>query len=149
MVNQMTVNNSFVNVDLTVNGTMCQAYGVPQNRMVTGFKNSMTILLEELNHSIDPFKSKFESNVDIPLISFNFNRGDGDANYLHGHTFFVDDCVLDELGVAVWQNAKRMYRLHPGIKLKHGARRLHRYFYDQGIQATEIKVKGQNFSPIF
>ena len=71
------------------------------------------------------------------------------TDFKSAYTFYLDECILDELGSSVTYNGKRMYRLHPGTKLKHGARRLHQYRDNKGIKATEIKVKGQTYSPIF
>ena len=109
----------------------------------------MQALIAALNTHINPFGFQFESNSDAPLLMFNFTRESDNSNYLHGHTFFLDEFIMDELGSSVSYNGKRMYRLHPGIKLKHGARKLHRYLHNKGIKATEIKVKGQTFKPVF
>lgn len=151
IIHQLQVNHLLVGVTMRDNSTRLSfdAYGVPQKRLVKDFNNDMQALIAALNTHINPFGFQFESNSDAPLLMFNFTRESDNSNYLHGHTFFLDEFIMDELGSSVSYNGKRMYRLHPGIKLKHGARKLHQYLHNKGIKATEIKVKGQTFKPVF
>ena len=150
-IHHLKVNNLLVGVNLRDKNTgiSYEAYGVPQRRLVTEFDNNMAKLLKELNKRFNEFGYQFESNSDAPLLLFNFIKGDDNSNYLHGHTFFLGESILDELGSSVTHNGKRMYRLHPKTKLKDAARKLDQYIRNNGIRATEIKVKNQTFHPIF
>ena len=150
-IHYLKVNDLLVGVDLRDKNTRIsyEAYGVPQRRLVTEFDNDMAKLLKELNKRFSEFGYQFESNSDAPLLLFNFIKGDDNSNYLHGHTFFLGDSILNELGSSVTHNGKRMYRLHPKTKLKDAARKLDQYIRNNGIRATEIKVKNQTFHPIF
>ena len=150
-IHYLKVNDLLVGVDLRDKNTRIsyEAYGVPQRRLVTEFDNDMAKLLKELNKRFSEFGYQFESNSDAPLLLFNFIKGDDNSNYLHGHTFFLGESILNELGSSVTHNGKRMYRLHPKTKLKDAARKLDQYIRNNGIRATEIKVKNQTFHPIF
>ena len=150
-IHHLKVNNLLVGVNLRDKNTgiSYEAYGVPQRRLVTEFDNDMAKLLKELNKRFSEFGYQFESNSDAPLLLFNFIKGDDNSNYLHGHTFFLGESILNELGSSVTHNGKRMYRLHPKTKLKDAARKLDQYIRNNGIRATEIKVKNQTFHPIF
>ena len=150
-IHYLKVNDLLVGVDLRDKNTRIsyEAYGVPQRRLVTEFDNDMAKLLKELNKRFNEFGYQFESNSDAPLLLFNFIKGDDNSNYLHGHTFFLGESILNELGSSVTHNGKRMYRLHPKTKLKDAARKLDQYIRNNGIRATEIKVKNQTFHPIF
>ena len=150
-IHHLKVNDLLVGVNLRDKHTKIsyEAYGVPQQRLVTEFDNDMAKLLKELNKRFEEFDYQFESNSDAPLLNFNFIKGDDNSNYLHGHTFFLEDSILNELGSSVTHNGKRMYRLHPKTKLKDAARKLDQYIRNNGIRATEIKVKNQTFHPIF
>jgi hypothetical protein len=151
VIHQLEVNHLLVGIAMRDNSTKLSfdAYGIPQKRLVVDFNNDIAALIAELNKHLSQFSFQFQSNNDAPLLTFNFIRGSDNANYLHGHTFYLDDFIIDELGSAATYNGRRMYRLHPGIKLKHGARKLHQYLCNKGIKATEIKVKNQTFHPIF
>ena len=150
-IHYLKVNDLLVGVELRDKNTRIsyEAYGVPQRRLVTEFDNDMAKLLKELNKRFSEFGYQFESNSDAPLLLFNFIKGDDNSNYLHGHTFFLGESILNELGSSVTHNGKRMYRLHPKTKLKDAARKLDQYIRNNGIRATEIKVKNQTFHPIF
>ena len=150
-IHYLKVNDLLVGVNLRDKNTRIsyEAYGVPQRRLVTEFDNDMAKLLKELNKRFSEFGYQFESNSDAPLLLFNFIKGDDNSNYLHGHTFFLGESILNELGSSVTHNGKRMYRLHPKTKLKDAARKLDQYIRNNGIRATEIKVKNQTFHPIF
>ena len=150
-IHYLKVNDLLVGVELRDKNTRIsyEAYGVPQRRLVTEFDNDMAKLLKELNKRFSEFGYQFESNSDAPLLLFNFIKGDDNSNYLHGHTFFLGESILNELGSSVIHNGKRMYRLHPKTKLKDAARKLDQYIRNNGIRATEIKVKNQTFHPIF
>lgn len=150
-IHYLKVNDLLVSVSLRDKHTKIsyEAYGVPQQRLVIEFSNDMAKLLKELNKRFKAFGYEFESNSDAPLLNFNFIKGDDNSNYLHGHTFFLEDSILNELGSSVTHNGKRMYRLHPKTKLKDAARKLDQYIRNNGIRATEIKVKNQTFHPIF
>ena len=150
-IHYLKVNDLLVGVELRDKNTRIsyEAYGVPQRRLVTEFDNDMAKLLQELNKRFKDFGYQFESNSDAPLLLFNFIKGDDNSNYLHGHTFFLGESILNELGSSVTHNGKRMYRLHPKTKLKDAARKLDQYIRNNGIRATEIKVKNQTFHPIF
>ena len=150
-IHYLKVNDLLVGVKLRDKNTRIsyEAYGVPQRRLVTEFDNDMAKLLKELNKRFSEFGYQFESNSDAPLLLFNFIKGDDNSNYLHGHTFFLGESILNELGSSVTHNGKRMYRLHPKTKLKDAARKLDQYIRNNGIRATEIKVKNQTFHPIF
>jgi hypothetical protein len=150
-IHYLKVNDLLVGVNLRDKNTgiSYEAYGVPQRRLVTEFDNDMAKLLKELNKRFSEFGYQFESNSDAPLLLFNFIKGDDNSNYLHGHTFFLGESILNELGSSVTNNGKRMYRLHPKTKLKDAARKLDQYIRNNGIRATEIKVKNQTFHPIF
>ena len=150
-IHYLKVNDLLVGVNLRDKNTRIsyEAYGVPQRRLVTEFDNDMAKLLKELNKRFKEFGYQFESNSDAPLLLFNFIKGDDNSNYLHGHTFFLGESILNELGSSVTHNGKRMYRLHPKTKLKDAARKLDQYIRNNGIRATEIKVKNQTFHPIF
>ena len=150
-IHYLKVNDLLVGVNLRDKNTRIsyEAYGVPQRRLVTEFDNDMAKLLQELNKRFKDFGYQFESNSDAPLLLFNFIKGDDNSNYLHGHTFFLGESILNELGSSVTHNGKRMYRLHPKTKLKDAARKLDQYIRNNGIRATEIKVKNQTFHPIF
>ena len=63
--------------------------------------------------------------------------------------FFLGETNLAELGSSVIHNGKQMYRLHPKTKLKDSARKFDQYIRNNGIRATEIKVKNETFHPIF
>ena len=91
------------------------------------------------------------SNSDAPLslLLFNLTQGDDNSNYLHGHTFFLEESILNELGSSVTHNGKLMYRLHPKTKLNDAARKVDQYIRSNDIRATEIKVKTQSFHPNF
>ena len=150
-IHYLKVNNLLVGVHLRDKNTgiSYEAYGVPQQRLVTEFDNDMAKLLKELNRRFEEFDYQFESNSDAPLLLFNFIKGDDNSNYLHGHTFFLGESILNELGSSVSYKGKRMYRLHPKTKLKDAARKLDQHIRNTGIRATEIKVKNQTFHPIF
>ena len=150
-IHYLKVNDLLVGVELRDKNTRIsyEAYGVPQRRLVTEFDNDMAKLLKELNKRFSEFGYQFESNSDAPLLLFNFIKGDDNSNYLHGHTFFLGESILNELGSSVTHNGKRMYRLHPKTKLKDAARKLDQHIRNNGIRATEIKVKNQTFHPIF
>jgi len=154
-IHYLKVNDLLVGVNLRDKNTRIsyEAYGVPQRRLVTEFDNDMAKLLKELNKRFSEFGYQFESNSDAPLLLFNFIKGDDNSNYLHGHTFFLGESIHNELGYisSVTHNGKRMYiyRLHPKTKLKDAARKLDQYIRNNGIRATEIKVKNQTFHPIF
>ena len=151
LIHYLKVNDLLVGVELRDKNTRIsyEAYGVPRRRLVTEFNNDMAKLLQELNTRFKDFGYQFESNSDAPLLLFNFIKGDDNSNYLHGHTFFLGESILNELGSSVTHNSKRMYRLHPKTKLKDAARKLDQYIRNNGIRATEIKVKNQTFHPIF
>ena len=151
IIHYLKVNDLLVGVNLRDKNTgiSYEAYGVPQRRLVTEFGNDMAKLLKELNNRFEKFDYQFESNSDAPLLLFNFIKGDDNSNYLHGHTFFLGESILNELGSSVSHNGKRMYRLHPKTKLKDAARKLDQHIRNNGIRATEIKVKNQTFHPIF
>ena len=151
VIHQLQVNHLLVGVTMRDNSKRLSfdAYGVPQKRLVVDFNNDMQALIAALNTHINPFAFQFQSNNDAPLLTLNFTRGSDNSNYLHGHTFYLDDFIMDELGSSVSYSGKRMYRLHPGIKLKHGASKFHQYLRNKGIKATEIKVKGPTLNPVF
>ena len=66
----------------------------------------MAKLLKELNKRFKEFGYQFESNSDASLLLFNFIQDDT-VNYLHGHTFFLGESILNELGSSVSHNGKR------------------------------------------
>ena len=145
----LEVNDLLVGVNLRDLNTKIshEAYGAPRRLLVTEFDNVMEKLLKELNTRFREFGYQFESNGDAPLL-FNYFQDDN-SDYLHRHTFFLGESILNELGSSVSHNDKQMYRLQPKIKLKDAARKLDQYIWNNGIRATEIKMKNQTFRPIF
>ena len=138
-------------VDKTFNdGNM--GWTMPQGRMVEDFGNDPNKMIVALDTAFEKFNYSFEMGCEPSVITFNFFReghGDTQLNFLHGHTFFLDTMMLDQIGLrSKTKDGRWAIRIHNGMKLKCAARLLHQGITNMGIKNFDMKVKGKTYKPI-
>ena len=138
-------------VDKTFNdGNM--GWTMPQGRMVEDFGNDPNKMIVALDTAFEKFNYSFVMGCEPSVITFNFFReghGDTQLNFLHGHTFFLDTMMLDQIGLrSKTKDGRWAIRIHNGMKLKCAARLLHQGITNMGIKNFDMKVKGKTYKPI-
>ena len=71
-------------------------------QLVEDFDNDPGKMIVALNVAFEKFHYRFEMACEPSMITFNFfceGHGDTQLNFLHGHTFFLDTMMLDQIGL--------------------------------------------------
>ena len=138
-------------VDKTFKGGN-MGWAMPQGRMVEDFANDPDRMIVALNTAFEKFDYTFEMGCEPSMITFDFFRedhGDTQLNFLHGHTFFLDTMMLDQIGLrSKTKDGRWAIRIHNGMKLKCAARLLHQGITNMGLKNFDMKVKGKTYKPI-
>ena len=138
-------------VDKTFKGGN-MGWAMPQGRMVEDFANDPDKMIVALNAAFEKFDYTFEMGCEPSMITFDFFRedhGDTQLNFLHGHTFFLDTMMLDQIGLrSKTKDGRWAIRIHNGMKLKCAARLLHQGITNMGLKNFDMKVKGKTYKPI-
>ena len=138
-------------VDKTFKGGN-MGWAMPQGRMVEDFANDPDKMIVALNTAFEKFDYTFEMGCEPSMITFDFFRedhGDTQLNFLHGHTFFLDTMMLDQIGLrSKTKDGRWAIRIHNGMKLKCAARLLHQGITNMGLKNFDMKVKGKTYKPI-
>ena len=117
--------------------TDIMGWAIPQGRLVEDFDNDPDKTIVALNTAFEKFHYNFEMGCEPSMITFNsFREGHGNTQliFLHGHAFFLDTMVLDQIGPrSKTKDGRWDIRIHNGMKLRCAARLLH-----QGITNMDI-----------
>jgi hypothetical protein len=138
-------------VDKTFKGGN-MGWAMPQGRLVEDSDNDPDKMIVALNTVFEKFNYTFEMGCEPTMTTFNFFReghGDNQLNFLHGHTFFLDTMMLDQIGLrSKTKDGRCAIRIHNEMKLKCAARLLHQGITNMGIKNFDMKVKGKTYKPI-